>query len=108
MVTHHGKESHVLCSAALFRSLLRQRDAIGDGAIALQIVQLAAWIDQGLILIDADERIVHANPALVFLFPYAPARLTGRRLFYAIPEIAGTLAEPYLRPAHSSAERRVG
>src|SRR3546814_16820527 len=46
MVTHHGKESHVLCSAALFRSLLRQRDAIGDGAIALQIVQLAAWIDQ--------------------------------------------------------------
>ncbi|WP_170151072.1 PAS domain-containing protein [Hephaestia caeni] len=107
MVTHHGKESHVLCSAALFRSLLRQRDAIGDGAIALQIVQLAAWIDQGLILIDADERIVHANPALVFLFPYDPARLTGRRLFDAIPELAGTLAESYLRHAAASRDVRL-
>ncbi|HVI97787.1 MAG TPA: PAS domain-containing protein [Sphingomonas sp.] len=107
MVTHHGKETHVLCSATLFRALLRRRDAVGEDMVALQIVQLAAWLDQGLILIDADERVVHANPALVCLFPYDPARLAGRRLFDAIPELAGTLAESYLRRGAATRDVRL-
>src|SRR3546814_4075037 len=60
MVTHHGKESHVLCSAALFRSLLRQRDAIGDGAIALQIVQLAARSEEHTSELQSLMRISYA------------------------------------------------
>jgi len=107
VVTHHGKDTHVLCSAALFRTLTRRREAIGDDAVALQLVQLAAWIDQGLILIDPDARILHANPALLCLFPYDPARLIGRVLFEAIPEFAGSIAEPYLRRAIGSRETRL-
>lgn len=107
IVTHHGKDTHVLCSAALFRALTRRREALDDDAVALQLVQLAAWIDQGLILIDGEARILHANPALLCLFPYDPARLIGRTLFEAIPELAGSMAEPYLRRAIGARETRL-
>lgn len=107
IVTHHGKDTHVLCSAALFRALTRRREALDDDAVALQLVQLAAWIDQGLILADAEGRVLHANPALLCLFPYDPARLIGRPLFEAIPELAGSIAEPYLRRAIGARETRL-
>jgi PAS domain S-box-containing protein len=107
IVTHHGKDTHVLCSAALFRALTRRREALDDDAVALQLVQLAAWIDQGLILTDAEGRVLHANPALLCLFPYDPARLIGRPLFEAIPELAGSIAEPYLRRAIGARETRL-
>jgi PAS domain S-box-containing protein len=107
IVTHHGKDTHVLCSAALFRALTRRREALDDDAVALQLVQLAAWIDQGLILADTEGRVLHANPALLCLFPYDPARLIGRPLFEAIPELAGSIAEPYLRRAIGARETRL-
>src|SRR3546814_7916256 len=87
--------------------MVRKRETIDEGANEIQIDKQAKWINQGLNLIEDDERIDHANPALVFLFPYEPARLTGRRLFEAIPELAGTLAESYLRHAAASRDVRL-
>ncbi len=107
VVTHHGKDTHVLCSAALFRALTRRREALDEERIALQLVQLATWIDQGLILTDADGRILHANPTLLCLFPYDPARLIGRDLFEAIPESAGSMAAPHLRRAIGARDTRL-
>ena len=76
----------------------------GDGRVPLDVAQLAAWIDQGLILIDGSGRILHANPALLALAPYDPTRLIGRDIFEAMPEWRGTLAEAYLRRAIGARE----
>jgi PAS domain-containing protein len=86
-----------LCAIDQFRTL-SCRDG-GEGGIAIDLAQLAAWIDQGLILIDAAGRILHANAALLALAPCDPARIIGRDIFEAMPEWAGTLAEAYLRRA---------
>jgi PAS domain-containing protein len=98
-ITSHGRDSHVLCSAEQFRALGSRRESGGDEAVRLDLVQLAAWIDQGLLLIDRSGRILHANGALLAIVRCDPERLAGAPLFETFPEFAGTLAEPYLRRA---------
>ena len=104
VITNHGKQSHVLCSTEQFESLALRQGGAGGGAVALNLAQLAAWIDQGLILVDAIGRILHANAALLATVPYDPARIVGKPVFDAIPEWSGTLAEAYLRRAIGSRE----
>lgn len=103
VVTNHGKQSHVLCSAEQFEMLSR-RSSAGEGPVALELAQLAAWIDQGLILIDEIGRILHANAALLAIAPHHSARIVGRPVLDAMPEWCGTLAEAYLRRAIGSRE----
>jgi PAS domain-containing protein len=95
-ITNHGKPSHVLCSTDQFRALTKPGLEDGSG-VALELAQLAAWIDQGLLLIDRHGYILHSNAALLALVPHDPARLVGRIIFDAMPEFCGTLAEGYLR-----------
>lgn len=104
MITNHGKQSHVLCSIEHYRALAERPARRGEGQVPLDVAQLAAWIDQGLILIDAAGRILHANAALLALAPYDPARIIGRDIFEAMPEWTGTLAEAYLRRAIGARE----
>ena len=104
MITNHGKQSHVLCSIEQYRALAERPARHGEGRVPLDVAQLAAWIDQGLILIDAAGRVLHANAALLALAPYDPTRLIGRDIFEAMPEWAGTLAEAYLRRAIGTRE----
>lgn len=103
-VTNHGKQSHVLCSIEQFCALAERSGDGGGARVALDVAQLAAWIDQGLILIDAGGRILHANAALLALAPYDPSAIVGRDIFEAMPEWAGTLAEAYLRRAIGARE----
>jgi len=100
-ITHHGRAAHVLCSAEQFRALTG-RPGTGGNAVTLDMAQLAAWIDQGLLLIDPSGRIVHANAALLAAVPHDPLRLVGHGVFDALPELVGTLAEAYLRRALAS------
>lgn len=104
MITNHGKQSHVLCSIEQYRALAERPMRRGEGQVPLDVAQLAAWIDQGLILIDTGGRILHANAALLALAPYDPARIIGRDIFEAMPEWGGTLAEAYLRRAIGARE----
>lgn len=98
-ITNHGKDSHVLCSAEQFRALANRRESAGDEPIALDMVQLSAWIDQGLILIDRAGHVIHINTGLLATARCDPAQVSGRHVFEAFPEFTGTLAEPYLRRA---------
>lgn len=104
MITNHGKQSHVLCSVEQYRALAERPARRGEGQVPLDVAQLAAWIDQGLILIDAAGRILHANAALLALAPYDPARIIGHDVFEGMPEWSGTLAEAYLRRAIGTRE----
>lgn len=97
-VTHHGRDSHVLCSVEAYHRLAARQGG-GDDPIGLMTAQLAAWIDQGLILIDRAGTILHANAALVAIADCDPARLTDRNVFSAVPALAGSLAEAYLHRA---------
>jgi PAS domain-containing protein len=104
MITNHGRQSHVLCTIEQYRALAERPGGESEGRVPLAVAQLAAWIDQGTILIDAGGRIVHANAALLALAPYDPTRIIGRDIFEAMPEWAGTLAEAYLRRALGARE----
>lgn len=102
-VTHHGRDTHVFCSARQFHTLANHHGA-DPQLLSLDAVQLSAWIDQGMILFETDGTIVHANATLLSLMPHNPGDLVGRSLFDALPELMGSLAEPYLRRAMKHAE----
>ena len=103
-ITHHGRAAHVLCSADQFRALSDRRGTAGADPVTLDMAQLAAWIDQGLLLVDRTGRIAHANAALLAAVPHDATRLIGHGVFDALPELVGTLAEAYLRRALASRE----
>lgn len=104
VITNHGRQSHVLCSLEQYRALAEHPARESEGRVPIDVAQLAAWIDQGLLLIAGGGRILHANAALLALAPYDPAQLIGRDVFEAMPEWRGTLAEAYLRRAIGAGE----
>lgn len=103
-ITHHGRDTHVLCPAQQFHALHGARDDALPSSVPLDVLQLSAWIDQGMILFDPDGQVTHANSALLALMPHNPTDMIGRPLFEALPELCGSLAEPHLRRAMKHGE----
>ncbi|MUV86487.1 PAS domain S-box protein [Natronomonas sp. CBA1123] len=67
-------------------------DSIGSEAFYRTLVENAS---EGMLTIDADSRIVYANPAIERILGYSPAELVGSSKMKIIPE--------RLRPAHAAA-----
>lgn len=94
LISHHGRTSHVLLSEALFS---RMNETVappseGDGAQAL-----AEWIDEGVILCDAQGRIIFANRVAGALSGTSNAGLQGKVLFDALPSVVGTVFASHVR-----------
>lgn len=90
VVTHHGKDAHVLISLDDYRRL------DGEGAAEAADLQqslagLVESIRDGVILIDRQWRIAAINPAATDMFEDAAARLIGEDIRTALPRIAGNI-----------------
>lgn len=93
VVTHHGKDAHVLISLDDYRRLDRDPGEVADTANRLQqsLAGLAESIRDGLILIDRQWRVVAANPAASDMLDRSSADLIGEPLMTAVPRFEKSL-----------------
>lgn len=96
VVTHHGKDAHVLISLDDYRRL--DGSAIAAQADALLRAQagLLESIRDAVLMIDRQRRILSANPAASDMVEVAAARLIGQDLAVAFPGIARSLLFPHI------------
>lgn len=90
VVTHHGKDAHVLISLDDYRRL------DGEGAAEVADLQqslagLVESIRDGVILIDRQWRIAAINPAASDMTEVAAARLLGEDIRAALPRLASNI-----------------
>ncbi|WP_411342116.1 PAS domain-containing protein [Sphingopyxis sp. J-6] len=93
VVTHHGKDAHVLISLDDYRRLDGESDAGRASTNALQdsLALLIEAIPDGAIVIDRQWRILSVNPAASDMIERAAADLIGAELGAALPELGGSL-----------------
>lgn len=90
VVTHHGKDAHVLISLDDYRRL----DGEGPAEAADLQQSLAGLVESirdGVILIDRQWRIAAINPAASDMIEVAAARLIGEDIRAALPLLAGNI-----------------
>lgn len=93
VVTHHGKDAHVLISLDDYRRLDREGEAGRASADTLQdsLALLIESIPDGAIVIDRQWRILSINPVASDMIERAAAELVGSDLAAALPQLAGSL-----------------
>lgn len=94
VVTHHGKDAHVLISLDDYRRLGGARDAAGETTetrLHDSRLQLLESIRDSLILVDRQRRIVAINPAAVDMLEASAAALVDQPLAAALPAIETSL-----------------
>lgn len=94
VVTHHGKDAHVLISLDDYRRL--DGDPARDIASTADMLQAsrASLVDSfrdPVILIDRQRRIIAINPAASDILETPAARLLGEDLIAAVPSLADSL-----------------
>jgi PAS domain-containing protein len=99
VVTHHGKDAHVLISLDDYRRL--DGDAASEIAAASDVRQasLAGLVDSfrdGVILIDRQRRIVALNPAASDMLEIPAAHLIGEEVTTALPGFEDSLISHHL------------
>ena len=98
VVTHHGKDAHVLISLDDYRRLDGDPADVADTANRLEqsLAGLVESIRDGVILIDRQWRIVAANPAACDMLERSCADLIGAPLTAAVPRIEGSLLAQHI------------
>lgn len=106
-ITHHGRETHVLCDVETWRELA-QGAAAGEATDPAfnegMAFGLADWINEGIIACDQDLSIVFANRIMHGLVRAVPGSLVGKPLLTALPQFAGGLMEVQARHTLQSGE----
>jgi PAS domain S-box-containing protein len=101
-VTHHGRETHVLLSAARFAALREQQDR-PEGAPALPR-GVADWIRDGLILLDPAGAVRTINEQAAALLGCNAQSVVGLRLADAVPALRRTVMETIMERALATCE----
>ena len=98
VVTHHGKDAHVLISLDDYRRLDGDPADVADTVNRLEqsLAGLVESIRDGVILIDRQWRIVAANPAACDMLERSCADLIGEALTTAVPRIEGSLLAQHI------------
>ncbi len=98
VVTHHGKDAHVLISLDDYRRLDADPADVADVANRLEqsLAGLLESIRDAVILIDRQWRIVAANPAVCDMLERSCADLIGAPLTTAVPRIEGSLLAQHI------------
>ncbi len=98
VVTHHGKDAHVLISLDDYRRL--GPPAAGGGSTTDRLQQSLAPLVESLrdaiIMIDREWRIAAINPAACDMVETVCADLVGQPLSRALPSIEGSLLAHYV------------
>ncbi|WP_194952988.1 PAS domain-containing protein [Sphingopyxis solisilvae] len=110
VVTHHGKDAHVLISLDDYRRLDGDAVDVAGATDRLQqsLAGLAESIRDGVILIDRQLRIVAANPAACDMLERPCADLIGAPLMTAAPRIEGSLLAHHIVRLIDHRERFAG
>lgn len=105
VVTHHGKDAHVLISLDDYRRL-------GDSApvtdLRDSLAGLVESIRDGVILLDRERRIVTVNPAGCDMLDAAAAHLIGRDIGDVLPALDGHLLFAHINRLLDYRERFAG
>ncbi|MCW5645824.1 MAG: PAS domain-containing protein [Sphingopyxis sp.] len=98
VVTHHGKDAHVLISLDEYRRLGPSADGGSGAADRLQqsLAPLVESLRDAIILIDREWRIAAINPAACDMVEVACADLIGQPLSRALPSVDGSLLAHYI------------
>lgn len=95
-ITNHGRETHVLLHIEKYRELTSEAGGVGKGS-GNELVGLAEWIDEALVICDADLRIQYANRVAGAICRQSSSEFAGRLLVEALPSVAGSLMEVHAR-----------
>jgi len=98
VVTHHGKDAHVLISLDDYRRLDSEAHDVAGTADRLQqsLAGLIESIRDGVILIDRQWRIVAANPAACDMLERSCAAMIGAPLTTAVPRIERSMLAQHI------------
>jgi PAS domain-containing protein len=91
VVTHHGKDAHVLISLDDYRRLGGTGGEAPEARLRESQTLLLEAIRDSLILVDRQRRIVAINPAAVDMLEASAAALAGQPLAAALPAIETSL-----------------
>lgn len=93
VVTHHGKDAHVLISLDDYRRLDGENgiDATSGATLADSLAVLVESVRDGVIVIDRQWRILSVNPAAGDLLERAAADVIGESLISALPQLGESL-----------------
>jgi PAS domain S-box-containing protein len=89
VVTHHGKDAHVLISLDDYRRL--DGGTVPADDLKSALADLVESIRDGIIVIDRERHVVAANPAASDMIGEAAALLLGRALIEILPRIADNI-----------------
>ncbi len=92
VVTHHGKDAHVLISLDDYRRLDGEKtDATPANRLGDSLAALVESIRDGAIVIDRQWRILSVNPAASDMLERAAAALVGEPLAAVMPQLEDSL-----------------
>ncbi|AKM10701.1 PAS domain-containing protein [Croceicoccus naphthovorans] len=94
-ITNHGRETHVLLDIGSFREL--SMPGAGGSAGGEDLIGLAEWINEAILICDGDLRIDYANRVAGAVCRKPVGELTGKMLVEALPSVAGSLMEVHAR-----------
>lgn len=108
VVTHHGRDAHVLISLDAYHQLDRNDRQAATDPLSASLVALVETMRDGAILFDRDLRIVAANPTACDMIERAAAQLIGMDLTAALPGIASSLLLSHVARLVEHRERFAG
>ncbi len=106
VVTHHGKDAHVLISLDDYRRLGDAKPL--SSALRDSLADLVESIRDAVLIIDRERRIVAANPSASDMLETAAAELIGRPLTDAVPALGHHLLLAHLNRLLDHRERFAG
>lgn len=95
-ITNHGRETHVLLDIGEFRDLIGPKGA-SNRSNGNDLIGLAEWIDEALVICDQDLRIEYANRVAGAVCRRPTGDMIGRLLVEVLPSISGSLMEVHAR-----------
>lgn len=97
-ISHHGQNTHVLCSLETFERLqicTMENRSCGDCDVSR--FELAEWIEEGVIACDRTLQIAYANRSAYELTQSGQGGMQGQYLFSKFPQLENSVVEAQLR-----------
>ncbi|GGD63096.1 PAS domain-containing protein [Croceicoccus mobilis] len=93
-VTNHGRTTHVMLSTQAYERLVSGEEQRERGD---EVVDMAEWIDEAVLLCDGNLKILFANRVASAICRRPARELIGQILNEALPEVAGSLLDVHAR-----------
>lgn len=108
VVTHHGKDAHVLISLDDYRRLDSDTCQSGNGRLEESQILLMESVRDCVILIDREQRIAALNPAASDMLEVAASNFVSQPLAEAVPTLETSVLFPHILRMIDHRERFTG